>query len=98
MPKDTTGTDTTGTDTTATGPTVSFARDIKPLIETKCAISGCHAATFNFPTLENYTQIEQNKSRVNSNVQSGSMPQNGPLPQNQKDLIQTWINEGALNN
>ncbi len=79
--------------------TVSFANQIKPLIGNKCATSGCHASPFgNFPTLETYAQIEQNKNRVNARVAAGTMPQIEPLPQNEKDLIQTWIDEGALNN
>jgi hypothetical protein len=99
-PNDTTVTDTTGTDTTGTGggPTVFFARDIKPLIKTNCATPNCHASFENFPTLETYSQINQNKERVNTRVQAGTMPQSGPLPQREKDLIQTWINEGALDN
>lgn len=78
--------------------TVFFATDIQPLIRNKCATSGCHAALSNFPTLETYAQIEQNKTRVNSRVSAGTMPQSGPLPQSEKDLIQRWIDEGAQNN
>ena len=83
---------------TADSATVFFTTDIQPLIANKCATSGCHASSGNFITLETYTQIEQNKARVNSEVIAGSMPQGGALPQSDKDLIQTWINEGAQNN
>lgn len=78
--------------------TVSFQRDIAPLISTKCASPGCHAANSNFPTLLNYTQIKANKTSINGRVSAGTMPQSGPLPQNEKDLIATWIIEGAKNN
>ncbi|MFT6165779.1 MAG: putative membrane protein [Vicingaceae bacterium] len=86
------------TTATADSATVFFATDIQPLIANKCATSGCHASFGNFPTLETYTQIEQNKTKANSRVIAGTMPQGGPLPQSEKELIQTWINEGAQNN
>jgi hypothetical protein len=92
-------TDSTATDTTASGgATVSFARDINPLIQSTCATPGCHAARANSPELTSYTLIEASKDRVISRIRLGSMPPSGPLPQRQKDLIQTWIDEGALNN
>lgn len=95
-PNDTAGTDTTGTNQ----PTVSFARDIKPLIEQKCATSGCHTANANFPALETYTQIESSKERIKARAvePNGGMPFSGPLPQIEKDKISTWITEGAMNN
>jgi hypothetical protein len=83
---------------TTIGLTVSFQRDIAPLIRKKCSSPGCHAANSNYPTLLNYTQIEASKTSINGRVSAGTMPQAGPLPQNEKDLIATWITEGAKNN
>ena len=91
-------TDTTG-NPGGSAVTVSFANQIQPLIGNKCATSGCHAPPGGIsPTLETYAQIEASKSRVNTRVILGSMPPKEALPQNEKDLIQTWIDEGALNN
>ncbi len=72
--------DTNGTNQ----PTVSFARDIKPLIEQKCATSGCHTANANFPALETYTQIESSKGRIKARAvePNGGMPFSG-LPKEQ---------------
>lgn len=92
--------DSTAKDTTNMGGlTVSFASQISPLIKSKCATPGCHAGSFsNSPRLETYAQISASKTKVNARVSAGTMPQGGPLPQSEKDLIQTWINEGATNN
>jgi hypothetical protein len=87
VPNDTTG-----------GLTVFFQRDIAPLISTNCATPGCHAANAIFPTLLTYNQIDASKTSINARVSAGTMPQAGPLPQNQKNLIATWITEGAKNN
>ena len=86
--------DTTG------GLTVSFQTQIKPLINGNCATSGCHAPFANSPTLETYTQIEAAKTRINirTNSSTSPMPQGGLLPQSDRDLIATWISEGAKNN
>jgi hypothetical protein len=78
--------------------TVSFQRDIAPLISTNCATPSCHAANAIFPTLLTYNQIDASKTSINARVSAGTMPQAGPLPQNQKNLIATWITEGAKNN
>jgi hypothetical protein len=45
-----------------------------------------------------YTQIDASKTSINARVSAGTMPQAGPLPQNEKNLIATWISEGAKNN
>ena len=85
---------------TTSGLTVSFKTQIKPMISSNCAIPGCHASFANSPTLETYTQIEAAKTRINVRVNSinNPMPQGGLLPQSQRDLIATWISEGAKNN
>ena len=85
--------------------TYSFAADIKPIIETKCAISGCHNGDMG-PNL-NWTNFEQFHKRASSGlvkyrVTHGIMPPpfstEGPLSQEQITAIACWTDQGALNN
>lgn len=79
----------------------SLASDIKPIIETKCAISGCHNGSQS-PNLTISTNIISNANQIKSLTQSGQMPQGtssgGPLSAEQKALIACWVEDGAKNN
>lgn len=82
----------------ATG--VKYSVDVKPIIETKCAISGCHvsggAAPSNFLQFAN---VQASAAQIKTNTQNGSMPKGGTkLPQAELDLIACWVDDGALNN
>ena len=98
MPTDSTASDTTNTDTTGSQLTVSFARDVQPIISLNCATSGCHVNGAQFPRLESYADINGSKSRVNARVTANTMPPGRPLSRSNKDIISTWIAEGATNN
>lgn len=79
---------------------VSFTAEIKTIIDTNCAVSGCHvsggAAPVSFTSLAN---IQASASEIKSRTQSGNMPKNGSkLPQAQLDAIACWVDDGALNN
>jgi hypothetical protein len=79
---------------------VSFNGEIKSIIDTNCAVSGCHvsggAAPISFTSIAN---IQSKASQIKSLTQSGTMPKNGTkLPQAELDLIACWVDDGALNN
>jgi hypothetical protein len=85
--------------------TYTFSADIKPIIQTKCAISGCHNGDMG-PDL-NWTNFEQFHKRVESGlvkyrVTNHIMPPAespaGPLSEEQIDAIACWSDQGALNN
>jgi hypothetical protein len=82
-----------------TGP--GFASDIKPIITTKCAISGCHNGSQS-PNLSAYAGIKNNASGILSEISGKSMPPSnssaGSLTQQQISLITCWVSDGALNN
>mgnify|MGYP000091342227 CR=1 FL=1 len=85
-------------------PTVFFAADIFPIITNECV--NCHGA--NFPSggvsLNNYENVKisvDNGSFYGSITATNGyriMPQSGSLPDNEIQLIDTWIKEGALDN
>ena len=78
---------------------VSFSGTIKNIIDTKCAISGCHngdnGASRNWTVFAN---VQNNAANIKSLTQSRIMPQTGSLTQEQIDLIACWVDDGALNN
>jgi len=78
----------------------SYATDIKAIIETSCAVSGCHvsggAAPFALTTL---ASIQDRAAAIKTFTANGSMPKSGtPLTQLQKDRIACWVDDGAPNN
>lgn len=76
---------------------VSFDASISPIIENKCAVSGCHNGS-QAPDLRVFKNIHDNAGTIKTVTGNGSMPQNGTLTQNEKDLIACWVDDGALDN
>jgi len=85
--------------------TYSFAADIKPIIETKCAISGCHDGSLgssrdwtNFEMFHQRAESGLVKYRVTHGIMPPSYSPAGPLTQEQITAIACWTDQGALNN
>jgi len=78
----------------------SFAVNVNPIIQTNCAISGCHAAgSTNGPgALTTYSQIKNVAVQIKSAVVSRFMPMNGSLTASQIQTISCWVDAGAPNN
>lgn len=77
-----------------------FSTEVMPLIQSKCAISGCHDASSGNKggPFTNYTLISLKASTIKAQVQSGAMPQNSSLTSAEIRLISCWVNSGAPNN
>lgn len=85
--------------------TYSFTEDIKPIIETKCAISGCHngdlGADVNWNNFEEFQKRAASglvKFRVTHRIMPPSFSPAGPLTQDQISAIACWSDQGALAN
>ena len=88
---------------------ICFERDILPIFNSKCAMSGCHDAGTSAEgyTLDNYKNIvsdgivagKPNKSEVYESIADGEMPPKGytKLSDAEKQLIYDWIVGGANN-
>ena len=78
----------------------SYETDIKPIIETSCAVSGCHVTGGAAPIVFNsIASVQANAAAIKSATANGSMPKSGtPLTQAQKDRIACWVDDGAPNN
>ena len=82
---------------------VSYTQDIAPILDMNCTM--CHGSAFPEAGLDLtvYNNVSANKElikdRINRPLGDPSvMPQSGPMVQCNIDLINAWINQGALNN
>jgi uncharacterized membrane protein len=78
-----------------------FSTDISPIIQTKCATTGCHnaAGAAGGVTLLNYTQVKASVGRIQQRcLILKDMPPGNPLTQIEQDKLKCWIQGGALNN
>ena len=92
---------------------VYFQRDILPILLSNCAMSGCHnaASAQKGVILDSYGSVMNTADVRPGNANNSDlyevlvendprkrMPYGGsPLPAAQRDLIRTWINQGATN-
>lgn len=83
----------------------SFAADIRPIIETRCAIPECHDGSMgssldwnNFDMFQERAATGLVKFRVTHGIMPPSYSPAGPLTQDQITAIACWTDQGALNN
>ncbi|HEU5290735.1 MAG TPA: hypothetical protein VFU05_08850 [Cyclobacteriaceae bacterium] len=91
--------DATGCDfsLTATIPSGVDFSSVSQIVQNNCAVSQCHNGS-QFPKLTTYSEIQENASRIRTQVSSRRMPPlaRSPLTQQQIDAIICWIDDGAL--
>ena len=76
----------------------SWSTDIYPVIETYCALSGCHNGSARVD-LRPYNNARTYAQQIKSMTQDRSMPYDGtPLKQSDIDKIACWVDDGAPNN
>ncbi len=75
---------------------VSFSSVIQPIIQTNCAISGCHVSGTGLPNFQDVNQIKFNAVEIKDRTRSLDMPRGGgSLSQEEIDLISCWVDSGA---
>lgn len=77
---------------------VSWVQNIKPIIETRCAKSGCHAAGSGRTTLQTYADVKRIAAEIRRRTQNRSMPYDEPLAENAINMIACWLDDGAAEN
>lgn len=85
---------------TCNGVDAKFSTKVFPLMQSRCAIAGCHDATstnFGGP-FTNYNQIKTKSIEIRSAVLSGLMPQGSSLTADEIKLITCWVESGSPNN
>ena len=79
-------------------PEVSYASEIRPIIDTNCQISNCHGDNQGIPSFATYADVNANANGIKFRTGNGSMPPAGPLPDAEVQLISDWVDQGAPNN
>ncbi|MCU0384102.1 MAG: hypothetical protein MUF68_08545 [Cyclobacteriaceae bacterium] len=88
-------------------PQISFSEQILPIIASNCGRSGCHdgGEEFSLRTFEeirgNVTPGDARKSKLYkaiTRLNVEPMPPDGPLTDQQINLIYAWVMQGAKNN
>ncbi len=86
--------------TVSTG--ISFAAFIKPIIDSNCAVAGCHVAgTVGLPNWTIFSEIQRRASGIKTLTGSKVMPPPGSgrsLTDQQIQRIACWVNDGAIDN
>jgi hypothetical protein len=81
---------------------VSFSKDVFPIIQTRCATPGCHVQGGGSSLLlENYTQIKASVSSGKFNdrvIVQQNMPPGQPLSKCQLASLKAWIEAGSPDN
>ena len=78
--------------------TTSYTNQIAPIINANCSTSGCHDGSTSLPDFRSLATVQANALNIKSFTQTGFMPQNGTLAQNEIDLIACWVDDGAPSN
>lgn len=79
---------------------ISFSGPIKTIIDTRCALSGCHAAGTGSRDWTNLDNLKANATAIKTRTGSKSMPPAGStaLTQDQINQIACWVDDGAPTN
>ena len=75
---------------------ISFSNDVQPIINDRCI--GCHMQGANPPLLTNFANIKSSAASVQTQVVNRTMPIGSTLTNDQIELIDCWIKNGALEN
>lgn len=96
---DSDGCEVTKSVTIETESTTSLSADIVPIVNTNCAVSGCHNGS-QFPNLSSPSNIMSNASRVKARTSAGTMPPSGRSDLTELEIkqIACWVDDGAKNN
>lgn len=80
---------------------ISFDASVKSIIETNCAVSGCHVAGTGRADFTRFSEIQDNASTIKSYTQNGIMPPESSgktLSDSDIQAIACWVEDGAPQN
>jgi len=86
-------------DPVLSGDEVSYAGDIRPLIDQNCTSSGCHGAGSIQSELLTYNQVKIAAAAIKRTVwELETMPLNATMSQENRKKFKDWVDAGAPNN
>lgn len=84
-----------------TGLRVSYADDIRPILDTNCQLSGCHGSAAGIPSWATYATVSANAAAIKTNTGNKTMPpasSGRSLTDEEIQKIADWVDDGAQNN
>lgn len=77
---------------------VSYANEIKRIINTNCAKSGCHDAGAGSRDWTDFEKLKAHAQNVKTRTGNRTMPPDKPLSDEDIQRISCWVDDGALEN
>ena len=77
---------------------VSYANQIRPIIDTNCLLSNCHGDNPSLPSYATYNDVLARASGIKTRTGNKTMPPGDPLADEEITLIADWVDQGAPNN
>ena len=77
---------------------ISYEAQIRPIIESSCAISDCHDGSSSLPDFTVFANFQSRAEQAKSRTGSGDMPRSGSLTADEVAMIACWVDDGALAN
>lgn len=99
--KDSEGCTNTQTATVPVTGDISLAKDVFPIVQGNCAISGCHVSGAQSPNLSTKASVLNNAGSIIGRAGNRSMPpasSGRSLSDSQIELIRCWVDGGAKDN
>lgn len=83
--------------------TISYSQDVVPIINTKCALSGCHDGLSGIPDWTQLGNLQDRGSEVQRRItlpltDGSKMPRVGSITEEQRQILYCWIEQGAQDN
>lgn len=74
----------------------TYTTDIEPILRANCSCHQPGGSLYGSTPLDTYANVFERRELVKEYAGvTGTMPPAGPLPQEQRDLIIEWVDEGA---
>jgi len=77
---------------------ISYQASVADIMKTSCAVTGCHVAGTGRQDFETFSVIQANANDIKTRTQSGNMPRNSSITEEQKQAIACWVDDGAMDN
>lgn len=80
---------------------ISFEAAVKTIIESNCAVSGCHVSGTKRANFNQFSEIKENAATIKSHTENGIMPppESGrTLTESEVESIACWVEDGAPQN
>lgn len=80
------------------GVTPTYDADAASVVNSNCALSGCHVAGFSNGDFTTYDGLKADAKEIQDQVVSKKMPPSGSLSKSEIQIISCWVDNGSPEN